>query len=52
VWGGWAGSRLRHARTMNILFADGHVETSDGQAINPKVASIETEMWKPNSDQK
>ena len=49
-WGGWGGSRVRHARTMNALFADGHIESRTADSINPNVQSINVELWQPLAD--
>ncbi|MGD0898878.1 MAG: prepilin-type N-terminal cleavage/methylation domain-containing protein [Thermoguttaceae bacterium] len=49
-WGGWGASRVRHNRTMNVLFADGHVESYTADSINPASASINTELWQPLAD--
>jgi prepilin-type N-terminal cleavage/methylation domain-containing protein/prepilin-type processing-associated H-X9-DG protein len=49
-WGGWGGSRVRHTRTMNVLYADGRVETVSPATITPSVAAIHDEFWRPLSD--
>jgi prepilin-type N-terminal cleavage/methylation domain-containing protein/prepilin-type processing-associated H-X9-DG protein len=50
TWGGWGASRVRHTRTMNVLFADGRVEPHTADTINPTVASINKEFWQPLAD--
>jgi len=49
-WGGWGGSRARHSGLMNILMADGSVQSVVPAAINPSVAPIHDEYWKPTCD--
>jgi prepilin-type N-terminal cleavage/methylation domain-containing protein/prepilin-type processing-associated H-X9-DG protein len=49
-WGGWGGSRIRHAGTMNVVYADGHVDATTSSAINPSVATIHDKFWKPILD--
>jgi prepilin-type N-terminal cleavage/methylation domain-containing protein/prepilin-type processing-associated H-X9-DG protein len=49
-WAGWGGSRARHFRMMNVLFADGSVQCRNPNEINPSVAQIHDEYWKPLSD--
>ncbi|MGD0900049.1 MAG: DUF1559 domain-containing protein [Thermoguttaceae bacterium] len=49
-WGGWGGSRARHGRMMNVLYGDGHVDTVSPATINPSIATIHDEFWKPLSD--
>jgi prepilin-type processing-associated H-X9-DG protein len=49
-WGGWGGSRARHAGSMNVLYADGRVESSLPRAINPSVPQIHDSLWKPTCD--
>jgi prepilin-type N-terminal cleavage/methylation domain-containing protein/prepilin-type processing-associated H-X9-DG protein len=49
-WGGWGGSRARHYGLMNILMADGSVQSVTPAAINPSVPRIHDEYWKPTSD--
>jgi prepilin-type N-terminal cleavage/methylation domain-containing protein/prepilin-type processing-associated H-X9-DG protein len=49
-WGGWGASRARHTRTMNVLFADARVESRTADAVNPTVASTNTELWQPMAD--
>lgn len=49
-WGGWGGSRARHAGTMNVLYADGHVDSTTPSAINPTDPSIHDKFWKPSLD--
>jgi prepilin-type processing-associated H-X9-DG protein len=48
-WTGWGGGRARHAGGINALFGDGHVETLNPLTINPSVATIHDEYWKPQS---
>jgi prepilin-type N-terminal cleavage/methylation domain-containing protein/prepilin-type processing-associated H-X9-DG protein len=48
--GGWGGSRVRHTRTMNVLWADGHVESRTADAINPLIASVNVDQWQPLAD--
>jgi prepilin-type processing-associated H-X9-DG protein len=49
-WGGWGGSRARHAGSMNILYADGRVESVLPRAINPSIPQIHDSLWKPTCD--
>jgi prepilin-type processing-associated H-X9-DG protein len=49
-WGSWGGSRIRHAGTMNVVYADGHVDATTSSAINPSVATIHDKFWKPILD--
>lgn len=49
-WGGWGGSRARHAGAMNILYADGNVQSVRPGSINPSVPQIHDSLWKPTSD--
>jgi prepilin-type N-terminal cleavage/methylation domain-containing protein/prepilin-type processing-associated H-X9-DG protein len=51
-WGGWGGSRVRHVRTMNVLYVDGHVESHDANAVNPFLGANTEEYWRPTSDMK
>jgi prepilin-type N-terminal cleavage/methylation domain-containing protein/prepilin-type processing-associated H-X9-DG protein len=50
TWGGWGGSRARHVGTMNVLFADGHVEGMSPASINPSIPRLHDEFWKPFAD--
>lgn len=52
IWGGWGGSRVRHTRTMNVLFVDGHVESRPGNSIDPRKPENMQEYWIPTSDMK
>jgi len=47
-WAGWGHSRARHLGTMNVLFADGHVESVPPNSIDPTVYA---EYWIPTLDQ-
>jgi prepilin-type N-terminal cleavage/methylation domain-containing protein/prepilin-type processing-associated H-X9-DG protein len=49
-WGGWGASRVRHTRTMNVLWADGHVESRTSDSINPLTTSINVDLWQPLAD--
>ena len=51
-WGHWGASRARHGggQTMNVLYADGHVEGTTPAAINPSVPLTHDSFWKPLSD--
>jgi len=49
-WGGWGGSRARHTGVMNVLFADGRVESFSPKAINPLVSQFQDEYWLPLAD--
>jgi prepilin-type processing-associated H-X9-DG protein len=49
-WGGWGASRVRHSRTMNVLFADGRVESHTADQINPTAQSNNVEYWQPLAD--
>jgi|GEM_PF-896588 len=46
-WTGWGGGRARHGGAMNVLFADGRVESMNPVAINPAVPRIHDEYWRP-----
>jgi hypothetical protein len=35
---------------MNVLYGDGHVDSTTSSAINPSVATIHDKFWKPNLD--
>ncbi len=49
-WGHWGGSRARHAGTINVLYADGHVQGTTPDAINPSIPTIHDIYWKPGND--
>lgn len=49
-WGGWGGSRARHLGTMNVLCADGRVDSTTPSVINPMLPAVHDEFWKPNKD--
>ena len=49
-WGGWGGSRARHFGTMNVLLADGSVQSYLPNAIDPSVSQIHDDRWKPLAD--
>ncbi len=50
-WSGWGYGRARHLGTMNVLFADGHVESVKPQDVNPAVAMYRELYWSPTADQ-
>jgi prepilin-type processing-associated H-X9-DG protein len=50
-WGGWGGSRARHLKQMNVLFAGGNVEPRSPMAINPVNAESADRYWQPLLDQ-
>lgn len=37
----------RHLSTLNVLYADGHVDALRPEAINPRVESIQDAVWCP-----
>ena len=37
----------RHQGTLNVLYGDGHVESTVPTAINPTVTAIHNELWNP-----
>jgi prepilin-type processing-associated H-X9-DG protein/prepilin-type N-terminal cleavage/methylation domain-containing protein len=49
-WTGWGGGRARHAGAINVLFADGHVETMKPSAIDPLILSLNREYWMATRD--
>ena len=49
-WTGWGGGRARHTSTINVLFADGRVESLAPTAINPLVTGLNQEYWMPTAD--
>jgi prepilin-type N-terminal cleavage/methylation domain-containing protein/prepilin-type processing-associated H-X9-DG protein len=49
-WTGWGGGRARHYRTLNALFADGHVQTRESDSINPLLTNNDNEFWTANVD--
>jgi len=49
-WGGWGGSRFRHAGSMNVLFFDGRVEARISNVINPFMSSNAYHCWQPTLD--
>ena len=51
MWGGWGGSRARHAGSLNVLFEDGRVESMSPLAINPFASDfIHDWYWRPLTD--
>ena len=40
----------RHYGTLNVLFADGHVDTVLPDEIDPRVSSIHNTLWNPTRD--
>jgi len=40
----------RHMGTLNVLYADGHVETTMPEDIDPRVATLHDRMWLPDVD--
>jgi len=49
-WTGWGGGRARHTGTINVLFADEHVESLAPTAINPLVTGPNQEYWMSTAD--
>ncbi len=49
-YGGWGGSRARHAGSMNVLYDDGHVEGTNPATINPTIFVNHDTYWKPLVD--
>ena len=37
----------RHMGTLNVLYVDGHVESTTPEEINPVVSAQHDELWKP-----
>jgi len=51
--GGWMHwVRPRHGGTLNVLFADGRVETMKPGEINPAVLKLQHYYWRPSTEQK
>jgi len=49
--GGWKyWVRPRHRGVLNVLFADGHVDTMKPSPIDPSVLRLQDEYWRPASD--
>jgi prepilin-type processing-associated H-X9-DG protein len=48
-WTGWGGGRARHLGNINVLYADGRVETTTPGAINPSMPRIHDELWRPQA---
>lgn len=44
--------RPRHADAMNVLFADGRVETMRANALDPRIAELHDRYWLPSGDLK
>jgi len=40
----------RHAGTVNVLFADGHVEAMTPRNIDPRITALHNEYWCPTVD--
>lgn len=49
-WPQWAAPRHHGEDMMNVLFADGHVESLSAIAIDPRVPSAYLEFWLPHND--
>jgi len=49
-WSGWGYGRARHLGTMNVLFADGHVESFSPNTINPSLTAPRRFYWSPAND--
>jgi prepilin-type processing-associated H-X9-DG protein len=49
-WTGWGGGRARHTGAINVLFADGRVETMKPNAINPLIVNLNREYWMSTAD--
>ena len=49
-WTGWGGGRARHTGTINVLFADEHIESLAPTAINPLVTGLNQDYWMPTAD--
>jgi prepilin-type N-terminal cleavage/methylation domain-containing protein len=50
MWGGWGGSRARHMKMINILYAGGNAKSINPASINPTSASVNEMQWKPLKD--
>ena len=51
--GGWMHwIRPRHAGVLNVLFADGHVETMNPTTVDPSILRLQDHYWRPSSEQK
>jgi prepilin-type N-terminal cleavage/methylation domain-containing protein/prepilin-type processing-associated H-X9-DG protein len=42
----------RHLGVLNVLFVDGHVQARTPISIDPRVAYIHNELWRPTADPK
>ncbi len=50
TWRGWTyWIRPRHGGVLNVLFADGRVETMTPDAIDPSVLKLQDYYWRPRS---
>ena len=47
-WKSWVAPR--HLGMCNILYVDGHVGTAMPDDIDPRVPSLQNQLWKPKSD--
>jgi len=53
AWDNWAKMIApRHMGTVNVLFADGHVDSKRPSQIDPRVPALQQELWLPTVDQK
>jgi len=50
-WTGWGFGRARHLGTLNVLFADGRVESFSPRDIDPQVSDLHDFYWLPVGDQ-
>jgi prepilin-type N-terminal cleavage/methylation domain-containing protein/prepilin-type processing-associated H-X9-DG protein len=51
--GGWMyWVRPRHGGVLNVLFADGHVESMRPNVIDPSLVALQTYYWRPAHDRK
>jgi len=50
-WTGWGFGRARHLGTLNVLFADGRVESFMPTDIDPQVSDLHDFYWLPVSEQ-
>ena len=40
----------RHSGVLNVLYADGHIETKQADAIDPRVTELHDTWWQPHID--
>jgi len=40
----------RHSGTVNVLYADGHVDAVSPEAIDPRIPTVQDNVWRPSLD--